>query len=152
MSMKPLYRLGIAAMLAFSLATPALAEKVDDPSLYTTEALKKNLVLGKTSRDEVRALYGEPTYVHRASAKDGGYEKSWSYYPSESHGEKVRKRVTGFLKGMLPGNAATATDVAQEHGVGARNVRDYSLWIDFDSKGIVEDYRQGEDNNSRDAL
>jgi outer membrane protein assembly factor BamE (lipoprotein component of BamABCDE complex) len=154
MSKKSLRTLCIAVMLAASAITvaPAFAAKVDDPSLYTTEALQKNLVLGKTTKEEVRTIYGEPSYVNRTSAKDGNYENSWTYFPSESHGEKVRKRVTGFLKGMLPGNAATATSVAQEHGVAARNVKDFSLRIEFDKSGIVQDYRQSEDNDSKDAL
>lgn len=152
MDRKPLRTLCIAAMLAASVATPAFAEKVDDPSLYTTEALQKNIVLGKTTKEEIRAIYGEPTYVRRASAKEGGYENNWHYLPGESRGEKVRKRVTGFLKGMLPGNAGTAADAAQEQGVGSRNVRDYDLSLDFDRNGVVENYRQGESNDSKDVL
>lgn len=152
MSTKPLRTLCIAAMLAASAVAPAFAEKVDDPSLYTTEALQKNLILGKTTRDEVRAIYGEPTSVMRTSAKDGAYERSWRYSPSESHGEKVRKRVTGFLAGVLPGNSASAASVAQEHGVGARNVKNYGLWIEFDRNGVIQDYRQEEGNDSRNAL
>ncbi|MFC3655305.1 hypothetical protein ACFOPN_06285 [Xanthomonas hyacinthi] len=76
--MKPFRTLCISAMLAASFAAPAFAEKVDDPSLYTTEALKKNLILGKTTKEEIRAIYGEPDYVQKASAKQGAYDTHWT--------------------------------------------------------------------------
>jgi outer membrane protein assembly factor BamE (lipoprotein component of BamABCDE complex) len=153
MTMKPFRTLCISALLATSLAAPAFAEKVDDPSLYTTEAVKKNLVLGKTTREEVRAIYGEPTYVYKTSAKNGGYENRWRYNPGESHGEKARKTVTGVFRSMLPGAyTGAAVNEAQKHGVGARNVKDYSLSIEFDSKGVVTDYDQSESNESKNAL
>lgn len=153
MTMKPFRTLCISAMLAATFAAPAFAAKVDDPSLYTTEALKKNLVLGKTTKEEVRAIYGDPDYVHRASAKEGGYETSWSYSPTESHGEKVRETVGGIVRGMLPGwHTGQAVNEAQKHGVGARNVKGYSLSVSYNAKGIVTDYEQTEDNNSKDSL
>ncbi|MBN6110378.1 hypothetical protein JR063_02175 [Xanthomonas sp. CFBP 8700] len=153
MTMKPFRTLCIAAMLAATVAAPAFAAKVDDPSLYTAEALKKNLILGKTTKEQVRAIYGEPTSVSRTSAKDGAYEKSWRYRPSESHGEKVRNTVTGVFRSMLPGaHTGAAVNEAQEHGVGARNVKNFALSVEFDSKGVVTDYDQDEYNESKDAL
>ncbi|KMM74237.1 hypothetical protein ACP93_17785 [Xanthomonas sp. NCPPB 1128] len=153
MTMKPFRTLLISALLAASFAAPALAEKVDNPDLYTPDAVKKNIVIGKTTKEQVRAVYGEPTYVSRTSGKEGGYEKSWSYRPSESHGEKARKTATGLLKRMLPGYyTGPAINEAQEHGVGARNVKSYDLEVEFDAKGVVTDYQQSESNVSKDAL
>ncbi|MET0550852.1 MAG: hypothetical protein ABW002_16445 [Xanthomonas sp.] len=150
--MKPFRTLLISALLAASFAAPALAEKVDNPALYTPDAVKKNIVIGKTTKEQVRAIYGEPTYVSRTSGKEGGYEKSWSYRPSESHGEKARKTATGLLKRMLPGYTGAAVNEAQEQGVGARNVKSYDLEVEFDAKGVVTDYQQSESNVSKDAL
>ena len=150
MNTKPHSLLAASLLLLSSLAAgQAYAQKVDDPTQYEYEQLQKAIVIGKTTKEEVRAKFGEPDYVHRASARQGGYEQSWSYYPSESHGEKVRSRVTGFFKNMIPGRAGTAADVAEDHGAGARNVKDFSLHIDFDRNGVVEDFDQSESNNSR---
>lgn len=154
MTIKPLRTFLVSAVLAASCVAPAFAEKVDDPSLYTTEALKKNLVLGKTTKEEVRAIYGEPSDVDRASAKEGGYETSWSYFPTESHVEKIRESLGGVFRGMVPGGHGTATAVeeAQNHGVGARNTKKYYLHISFDAKGVVTDYNQSEVNRSKKAF
>jgi hypothetical protein len=124
-------------LLSSLTAGQAYAQKVDDPTQYEYEQLQKSIIIG------------DPDYVHRASARQGGYEQGWSYYPSESHGEKVRSRVTGFFKNMIPGRAGTAANVAEDHGAGARNVKDFSLYINFDRNGVVEDFDQSESNNSR---
>ncbi|MBO9828707.1 hypothetical protein J7373_10645 [Xanthomonas sp. A2111] len=153
MTMKPFRTLLISAMLAASFAAPALAEKVDNPELYTPDAVKKNIVIGKTTKEQVRAIYGEPKHVYRTSGKEGGYEKSWTYRPGESHGEKIRGTATTVLKRMLPGYyTGQAVNEAQDHGVGARNVKSYDLEVEFDANGVVTDYRQSESNQSRDAL
>ncbi len=153
MTMKPFRTLCISAMLAATFAAPAFAAKVDDPSLYTTEGLKKNLVLGKTTKEQVHAIYGDPDRVDRTSAKQGSYERSWSYYPTESRGEKIRQRANGFLRGIIPGGKTTgAVNEAQEFGVGSRNVKGFTLHISFDKNGILTDYDQSERNESKDIL
>jgi hypothetical protein len=101
-------------LLSSLTAGQAYAQKVDDPTQYEYEQLQKSIIIGKTTKEEIRAKFGDPDYVHRASARQGGYEQSWSYYPSESHGEKVRSRVTGFFKNMIPGRAGTAANVAED--------------------------------------
>jgi hypothetical protein len=145
------HRVLAASLLLFSAlaAGHARAQKVDDPTQYEYEQVKKSIIIGKTTREEVRAKYGEPDSVHRASAREGGYEKWWSYHPSESHGEKVRSRVTDFVRGMMPGRSGTAAGVAEDHGVGARNVKGFSLYVYFDRNGVVEDFDQNERNDSR---
>ncbi|MFC3655246.1 hypothetical protein ACFOPN_05990 [Xanthomonas hyacinthi] len=60
--------------------------------------------------------------------------------------------MTGFVRGILPVAPVVAANVAQDHGLGARNVKNYSLSIRFNAQGIVEDYDQMEMNRSRDSL
>ena len=83
--------LAASLLLLSSLAAGhAYAQKVDDPTQYEYEQLQKDIVIGKTTKEEIRAKYGEPDSVYRASAREGGYEQSWSYCARS--GRSLRRR------------------------------------------------------------
>lgn len=124
-----------------------------DLSQFEPAQLKKNIVIGKTTSSQIKAIYGEPGSISRAPASQGGYDTEWTYDKDEGDtaGGKARKSVMGRMRSLLPfsNGTGTAADVAVEQGAGDRNTKRYVLDIEYDKKGVVTDYHVSESNQKK---
>ncbi|MGH8028006.1 MAG: hypothetical protein ACREO0_14905 [Pseudoxanthomonas sp.] len=143
--------LAMVMLLCFSAAAAAAPP---DPSEFESAKLKQNIVIGKTTSSQIRAIYGKPESVHRASAAEGGYETEWEYTTDGENtaGKKAKHSVMSRIRNFipLPANANTAADIAtEEQGVGERKVKNSRLRISYDKKGVVTDYSLSEYNETK---
>lgn len=138
--------LAMAMLICFSTAASAASP---DPSEFEPAKLKQNIIIGKTTSNQVKAIYGKPKSIDRASAAEGGYDTEWSYITDEeaTAGKKARSSVMGRIRNFipLPANGNTAVDVAtDEQNVGDREVKNSRLRISYDKNGVVTDYEVSE--------
>ena len=138
-------------LVFFFAASTAFAQ---DTAKFEPAQLKKNLIIGKTTRDEVKAIYGKPGHVSRAPASEGSYETTWDYDTSgrDTAAGKARKSVMGRIRNFIPGQSgygSTATDVALEQGVGERDAKRYVLYIHYNKSGVITDYELSEYNEKK---
>ena len=68
-----------------------------DVSLFESTYVKSHVIVGKTTAQELKALYGEPGDLLLSS--DGG--EQWDYHPSTTMNESMRK-VLGLVANHLP--------------------------------------------------
>lgn len=128
-------------------------------STYSPEKVKANLVIGKTTKDEVRNMYGGAS---RSEGRDG---ETWYYSHKKKEdftstvGKNLVKRGIGKLTAHLPmmGYMASSNELVGEAGTvvgyeAAHRVHDrvneelpskdewQELTIEFDKKGVVKSY------------
>lgn len=68
-----------------------------DISLFDSAYVKSHVIVGKTTAQELTALYGEPG--DRSISSDGG--EQWDYHPSSTMNESMRK-VLGLVANRMP--------------------------------------------------
>lgn len=144
----------MALMLSGCLASITGSNK------FSPEKVGENLVVGVTTKEQVREIYGEPTYIDTSKKGD-----TWTYVdePTENErtagnligsmapdlvdagSEKAGTEVTKAGGGVIGGAATTsatstagyaATDAVVEH----TNREATTLTIYFDKGGVVKDY------------
>ena len=112
--------LAAVAVLAGTLAVVPVAAK--EPSgIWATEYMSKNLVLEKTTSQQVRALYGEPEITRSVSG--GGVSETWFYREGEgAHKQQAsgRDRFKNIARGLSKVVSGMPDAVQNKfHGTGA---------------------------------
>lgn len=125
------------ALLAALTACTSMDELGLSEEKYQHAWVDRNVVRGKTSMENIRAIYGEP---YKKSGN--GLNDIW-YYRSlkRSAGVALVDRAQGAIYNALPGGARRASGTAQE--IGGRPVKDNeSQELTFHFKGgFVRDYQ-----------
>lgn len=89
------------------------------------QTVEQKIKIGKTTKAEVKTMYGEPTNV----ATGNGFE-NWTYSFSQS---KTDPKMYIPLVGIF---------MAKD------SIKANTLYVSFDKKGVVNDYRFSAQNNS----
>ena len=111
----------IAILSAFVLAACSMVGE-NSPQRETQESINQKIAKGKTTKAEVKAMFGEPSST--ANKERGGEE--WRYKMSSP---TSTVKIPGFEKFF---------------GTGAD--KDKILLVDFDRRGIVTNYSLDEDS------
>lgn len=89
------------------------------------QTVEQKIKVGKTTKTEIKTMYGEPTNV----ATGNGFE-NWTYSFSQS---KTDPKMYIPLVGIF---------MAKD------SIKANTLYVSFDKKGVVNDYRFSAQNNS----
>jgi outer membrane protein assembly factor BamE (lipoprotein component of BamABCDE complex) len=111
----------IAILSAFVLAACSMVGE-NSPQRETQESVNQKITKGKTTKAEVKTLFGEPSST---TSKERGVEE-WRYKMS-SPASTVK--IPGFEKFFSSGTE-----------------KDKTLLVDFDRRGIVTNYSLDEDS------
>ena len=145
-----------AVMVCFNAG--CVSSLMGNSSKLTEENAQKQVIRGKTTQQEVRDFFGEPTRVMKYK---GGEE--WSYLEAPTDEESSEASTYNMLGHTAVDIGATkaGTEVGKSHGAAAgvatqrgagavgHTAEDATtgepatkaLIINFDKKGIVKDYR-----------
>lgn len=156
MLIRPVIFCGILSMLMLCMA--GCFSSLTSSSSLSNDKLQANLIVGKTTQDEVKKLYGQPT-----SVKNGKSGATWIYIFEPSELDRRAKAVgataanTAIAHGTAGAMAAGASAGAGSLGIlGASiagtqassmmssammgNSETKTLTISFDKAGVVKSY------------
>jgi outer membrane protein assembly factor BamE (lipoprotein component of BamABCDE complex) len=111
----------IAILSALVFAACSMAP--ESPQRETQESINQKIAKGKTTKAEVKAMFGEPGST---TSKERGAEE-WRYKMASSSASTVK--IPGFEKFL-----------------GSGTEKDKTLLVDFDRRGIVTNYSLDEDS------
>ncbi|VGO10806.1 hypothetical protein AMB3_1198 [plant metagenome] len=101
------------------------------------EYLKANLVVGKTTKDDVVRAFGEPA---NKSYRDNGTE-TWAYRPEQLDGENWLDQATNYIGGVMTNTAVVRT--ASVTGQQARDNYNHAwLNIEFNKRNVVTNWQR----------
>jgi outer membrane protein assembly factor BamE (lipoprotein component of BamABCDE complex) len=110
------------AILSALVVVACSAVPENSPQRETQESINQKITKGKTTKAEVKSLFGEPTST---TSKERGSEE-WRYKMASS---ASTVKIPGFEKFF-----------------GSGTEKDKTLLVDFDRRGIVTGYSLDEDS------
>lgn len=131
----------------------AAAARAELDSKFTNEFVRSNIVVGRTTMDQVRSLYGEATSSSISSGHESWhYDKDQMQHAGKRGFGKLADRVwsAGRLVGMVPGmgaadrvgDAGLAGSVAADHAetLTSSDKKYQHFAVVFDNNGKVMEY------------
>ncbi|QIQ21359.1 hypothetical protein [Zophobihabitans entericus] len=113
-------------ILLFAVMLSACSNIGGNADKFESQYVKSNLIVGKTTQDQVIAAFGSPD----SKSLDNNGNETWLYRKDE--GFDMLSAVSGYIPGgSAAAGANDARNDANEKGTYNR------LWVSFNKKGIV---------------
>ncbi|MBS7456849.1 hypothetical protein [Coralloluteibacterium stylophorae] len=143
-------------LLVVTLMTMPQAMAADVPAAekYSQQYVLSHIVIGTTTREQVRAAFGEP-HQSQGGIVDGVVRADWTYYQRNESMQARTSRARGFLRSaaaFLPGNSETRAAINDANyevgrvasnmdGMDATNAAPRTLRVQFDDHDVVRSYQ-----------